>query len=447
MMAPALLPSEDGRQLAHMAAGSAALLLRYSTWWEAAIVLGVALAFNVYGLPRLAGGRLLRAGEPRRVHSGVVLYPLSIVLLVLALPGRLDIVAAAWGILAFGDGMATIVGRRWPHPRLPWNPDKSVTGSLAFVVFGAAAGSFLCWWCRPALIPPPYLWFSLGAPIAAAVVAAAVETLPMRLNDNLTVPVAAAGTLWWMSLFSVDMLAATAATAAAVLPAALALNGVAALAGYAARAVTSAGAVVGALIGVTVFISAGWAGWVLLFCTLGLAVLASRAGLRRKELLGIAEDPGGRRSAGSAIANTGVGAAAAVLATTSYLEADALIAFVAALAAAGGDTVASEIGKAWGRRTWTLTPLRRVRPGTPGAVSLEGTAAGLAGALCLTFVAVSMGLVAAETLVPISVAATAGGLVEGVLSNLFEGQRILNNDVLNFLNTLAAVAVAVALTG
>ena len=73
-------------------------------------------------------------------------------------------------------------------PRIPWNREKSVAGSAALVIAGGAAGAFLCWWCRPVIIPPPYLWFSLAAPIAAALVAAAVETIPIRLDDNLSVP-------------------------------------------------------------------------------------------------------------------------------------------------------------------------------------------------------------------------------------------------------------------
>ena len=64
---------------------------------------------------------------------------LSVLLLILAFPRRPDIVAAAWGILALGDGAATIVGTRSRGPRLPWNPDKTVAGSLAFIVAGAIA--------------------------------------------------------------------------------------------------------------------------------------------------------------------------------------------------------------------------------------------------------------------------------------------------------------------
>ena len=51
------------------------------------------------------------------------------------------------------------------------------------------------------------------------------------------------------------------------------------------------------------------------FCspTFAAAAVTSRLGLRRKALLGIAEERGGRRGAGNAIANTGVAAVAALL--------------------------------------------------------------------------------------------------------------------------------------
>ena len=60
-------------------------------------------------LPRIGGRRLYRpVDEARGFPPGILLYPLSVLLLTLAFPSRLDIAAAAWGILAFGDGVATL---------------------------------------------------------------------------------------------------------------------------------------------------------------------------------------------------------------------------------------------------------------------------------------------------------------------------------------------------
>jgi uncharacterized protein (TIGR00297 family) len=189
----------------------------------------------------------------------------------------------------------------------------------------------------------------------------------------------------------------------------------------------------------------GWQGWVLLLVTFVAASTASRTGLERKMLLGIAEDRGGRRGAGNAIANTGVAAAAACIALTGMHADAARLAFATALAAGGSDTIASEIGKAFGRRTWSITSLRRVPPGTSGAMSLEGTAAGILGAAALGAVAAMLGIVSTGALTAIVIAATAGSLIESWLGATLEARGILNNDLLNFINTAAAAAVAVML--
>jgi uncharacterized protein (TIGR00297 family) len=207
--------------------------------------------------------------------------------------------------------------------------------------------------------------------------------------------------------------------------------------------VTSTGAVTGAVIGTVIAVTTGWTGWVLLLVTFLAASLSSRLGLRRKTLLGIAEERGGRRGAGNAIANTGFATAAALLSVLTTERDLALLAFVTALAAGGSDTIASEIGKAWGRRTWLVTNFRRVVPGTSGAMSLEGTAAGIGGACLLAVLAISVGLVPATALVAVVAGATIGSLAESLLGATLEAPGILNNDMLNFLNTGIAAAAAI----
>ena len=58
----------------------------------------------------------------------------------------------------------------------------------------------------------------------------------------------------------------------------------------------------------------------LLLVTFLAASATSRLGLRRKTLLGIAEERGGRRGAGNAIANTGIAAVAALLAVATLRQ-------------------------------------------------------------------------------------------------------------------------------
>ena len=434
---------EYGRKIVHIVMGGFALSLRFIPWWQAALLAIAALVFNLAVLPRVAP-HLYRPGERGRgVRSGIVLYPLSVLLLVLLFPHRLDIAAAAWGILAIGDGMATIAGRWLGWGAVPWNREKSFAGTGALFVFGGIAGSMLAWWCRPNVSPVPDEWFSIAAPFVAALVAALVETIPVRLDDNVSVPASAAAVLWSLGLVGEDLVGPALATAAHALPLAAAVNAVVAGLSYRTSTVTLSGAVAGACIGTAIAVTTGWPGWVLLAATFLAASLSSRLGLERKTLLGIAEDRGGRRGAGNAIANTGLAAVAALLSVLTYERDPALLAFVTALAAGGSDTVASEIGKAWGRRAYLVPTFREVAPGTPGAVSREGTVAGVAGACLLTSVAISVGLVPTAALVPIVAGATIGSFAESLLGATLEGPGILNNDLLNFINTGVAAAAAI----
>jgi uncharacterized protein (TIGR00297 family) len=403
-----------------------------------------ALAFNLIVMPRI-GSRLYRpVDHARGIPLGIVLYPLAVLLLILVFRTRLDIAAGAWAVLAFGDGAATLVGRRFDGRRWPWNPEKTVAGSLGFAACAALGAVVLVWWTAPSVTPSPDLLYVLVAPVAASVFAAAIETIPVRLDDNILVPIAAAVVLWLASLMTGAAVDAALPGIVRAVPFAIVLNGLVAWAGFRARTVSTSGAAGGALIGIVIYVGGGSAAWMLLLLTFIAASAASRLGLERKTLLGIAEERGGRRGPGNALANCGVAAIAAIAAVTTPYREQALMALVAALVAGGSDTVASEVGKAWGTATFLVTSLGRVKPGTPGAMSAQGTAAGLIAAIALAAAAAAGGLIVANVIGIVVIAATAGALVESALGATLEGPGILNNDMLNFINT--AVAAATALT-
>jgi len=433
--------SEGRRQFLHMAMGGFALSLRVLTWWQAVALAASALLFNLFVLPHLGKG-IYRPSDSR-FAAGIILYPLAVLLLLLCFPKRPDIVAAAWAILAAGDGMATLAGRAMPMRRLPWNPDKSAGGLLAFIVCGGAAAIALAIWTAPAVVPIPSTLFLVLAPLAAAIAAALVETIPVGLDDNLRVPATAAMVLGSAAAIAPDRAHAVAAMGGALLVP-VAANAAVAVAGWLARTVTLPGALAGLIIGTAVWIGAGWQGWVLLLCAFATAVVTTKLGGRRKALLGIAEERGGRRGAGNAMANTGLAAWLAGIAVLSQYRDAALAAFVAALVAGASDTVSSEIGKAYGRRTWLVTTLRPVPPGTSGAVSSEGTAAGAAAAVMLAAIAASLHLIPAALILPVGGAAVAAAMVESVLGSTLEQRGMLNNDLLNFIMTAVAAVLAVA---
>jgi uncharacterized protein (TIGR00297 family) len=438
--------SETTRQLVHISMSAFALALRVLTWWQAALCALAAVLFNAFVLPQAGGRAIIRPVDAARGYPvGILIYPIAVLMLILAFPARLDIAASAWGILAFGDGTATLAGRRWGRHRLSWNPEKTVEGLLAFILAGSAAGIFLAWWTAPAVATPPGLAFILVAPALAAVAAALAETIPISLDDNISVPAVAGASLWLSSLVTGAAWSLSREGVLANLLPALIVNTIAALGGWRLGTVRLSGMLVGWAIGMAVFISLGLGGWSLLFATFVVATITSRLGLKRKAVLGIAEERGGRRGGGNAFANTGLAAVAAVVAVTTPFRDAALLAFVAALATGGGDTVASEIGKAWGGKTYLPTTMSQVRPGTSGAVSFEGSAAGIIGALLLAALGASLGLIPAVLVWAAVTGAIAGSLVESALAATLEASGIINNDVLNFINTATGAIVAIVI--
>ena len=106
-------------------------------------------------------------------------------LLAVAFRERPEVIAAAWGVLAFGDGLATVIGRSWGRLRLSWNPEKSWAGSLGYWMFGTLAAGTLLWWSSPDTTDVALLW---GVSVVVVLGSALLESLPLKIDDNLIVP-------------------------------------------------------------------------------------------------------------------------------------------------------------------------------------------------------------------------------------------------------------------
>ena len=455
--------SEALRKGVHLGCLLFALLLRWLTWKGALLMACCALLFNAFVLPLASGRALERDAERERGYSaGMLLYPGTLVVLILIFRERLEMVGAAWALMALGDGMASVAGRGIPSAPLSWNPGKTWAGFLAHVLFGGVGAAFMVLWISghlplegggwPALWEQPEV---LAAAFGAALFTAWLESLDSGLDDNLLVPLGGGGALWLGTL----VLARTPDRDwAAVLDRGLPALGLCALLGLAAWAVRSlsvSGAIAATLLGSVAAGFGGWGAFLMLCAFFVLGTTATKAGRRVKERRGIAEERGGRRAAGNVLANGGLAACCALLVLpgpATDLAPLAGLALVAALATAAFDTVSSEIGKAFGRTTFLPASGRSVAPGTEGAVSLEGTVAGcLAGAL-LGAAALPTGLLpavqgwpgAVGVVLVVASAAFVGSGFESVVGEL-AGRRghVIHNDVLNFTNTLVGGLSAV----
>ena len=142
------------------------------------------------------------------------------------------------------------------------------------------------------------------------------------------------------------------------------------------RGVDLSGAIAGWILGCVIIIGGGPPLYVALLAFFIIGTLATKLGYARKARAGLAQEKGGRRGAAHAFANVGVAAICAV-ACWRGLGFVPLFMGIAALATAAADTTASEIGQLFGKRAFLPLSFRRVERGTEGAISIEGTLAGI----------------------------------------------------------------------
>ncbi len=456
--------SELLRKSVHVSMGGAALLLRYLTPGQAIVCALAALGFNLFVLHRLTRRALLRHEERVRGFSpGIALYPAAVLGLIVVFQNRMELAAAGWGLIAFGDGMASVFGVTLRGPKLPWNPAKTWWGFVAFVLWGTAAASFLLRFTQLGALDGPKTWigpsflavgthgryfeptYLVAGCCAAALLAAVAESLPTGIDDNVLVPFVGGAALYAATLVDPALLAAVSPSLLRDAAIGAAINIVLAVGAYAARGVDVSGAVSGWCLGVALYALAGWRGFAMLLLFFVVATACTKIGYAKKAVLGLAQEKGGRRGAKHAFANTTAGVLFAFLAIATPHHALFGLAFAAAFATAAADTVASEIGQAFGRTTYLVTTFRRVPPGTDGAVSLEGTLAGIAASVFLAAFAAATALINWRGAAVVVVAAFIGTTLESLLGATLERAKSIDNEVVNFANTLAGGLAAMGI--
>ncbi|MEW6336736.1 MAG: DUF92 domain-containing protein [Acidobacteriota bacterium] len=442
--------------------GLFALALPFLTWVQAALCAVAAFLFNWLVLPRLLGHRLTSA-RPGVSDRGVLLYPLVVLALIVLF--REDVaVAFGWGVLAFGDAAAGIVGQKWGRRALAWNPEKSWEGSIAFVLGAALGGSVLVLagfvlaqgpadvimqggWAR---VVGESLLGTFPLLLVPLLLAALLESLPHGLDDNILPPTVAA--------FPLALLQAHSPWASVPPPrpdwiVVLGVNTACAVAALVTRTLRPGGVAVAWALGVATWMAFGRSAFLLLLAFLLAGLVVTFVGIGKKGMAGTAEPRGGRRGAAEVFGKGGVLLAFGILTLVMATAARAHPpdfggrwgwVVVAILAVATADTWATEIGGLWGRRVFTLMPLREVAPGTPGGVSLPGLLGALAGAALISGLGAWLGMLGPKPVMlalVCTIAAFVATVVESLLPRLGPASHVGKNLVVTLLAPVLVFAV------
>jgi dolichol kinase len=137
-----------------------------------------------------AFGWMMRAGERPNVgdpvaFNGATWVITSIAVLTILFP--VDVAVVSFCIFMLGDAAAALFGRKFG--RHAWGGSgRTIEGSAAFLVTGVVTGALLA---GPGVGFAPFQ-MSWAAIVAGAATAAALEVLPVPVNDNLAAPLGTA---------------------------------------------------------------------------------------------------------------------------------------------------------------------------------------------------------------------------------------------------------------
>lgn len=392
---------EGTRKLVHIALGGwwvVAALFFTSPWWAAALpaafIVVNALAWRKQKLAFMARGE----GEDT---PGTVYYAVSLTLLALFSFGIGAPYVGALGVfcMAFGDGFAAVLGKRFGRRALPGaGGGKSLVGTAVMFAasFASCAGVLLAAGSAGWQGAVPSFAAAAGAGTAAggaglaagvvglvllvslglAALAAFLEAASPAGLDNLSVPLGVTGL--YAALF-------LPATGYAPLLAGLLLSGAVALAALRLGLLTVPGTLGAVGVGTLAFAFGGWPLWLLLMWFFGSSNVASRL-MRRVRGARVGEKRGGPRKLRQVLANS-VPFLACAAAYAATGEAWFLIVSAGALAASTADTWASEIGTYSRKPPVSIVTRRPMQRGLSGGVSPLGLAATVVGAATSAFLA------------------------------------------------------------
>jgi dolichol kinase len=142
--------------------------------------------------------RLLVRAEEQVRESAMIPYVIAVLLTILTVPKRAALIAIY--TLAIADPLAAVVGIRYGRHRVAHN--RTLEGSLAFLGATVVIAALVLSWATDAAALA-----ITGASLTIGLAAAGFEVLPLRIDDNLTIPLFVGFGSWIIAvLFGVPLI-------------------------------------------------------------------------------------------------------------------------------------------------------------------------------------------------------------------------------------------------
>ncbi len=201
------IESKLSRKLIHIGTGPLFVLCWFlfdnvpSARWLAALVpFAITVQFALIGFgvlkDKASVDAMSRTGDPKEILRGPLYYGIMFVILTLVFWKNSPVGIIALMMMCGGDGIADIFGRRIRSPKLPWSREKSVAGLVSVFVGGWILSALMLWvYVTFHVLPAPFASYLLPLTVIA-LVSTAVESLPYKDVDNVTMTLTAAMMGW-----------------------------------------------------------------------------------------------------------------------------------------------------------------------------------------------------------------------------------------------------------
>jgi len=165
-------------------------------WLAALVPFAITIQFALVGLGIIKDQArvqaMSRTGDRREILRGPLFYGIMFVLVTVLYWKESPIGITALMLMCAGDGIAELVGHRVESPKLFWSRQKTLAGSMGFLVGGWTLSMLvLSAFVAARVFPGPLSGYLIPVTLIA-LAGTLVESLPFKDIDNITVTSAAA---------------------------------------------------------------------------------------------------------------------------------------------------------------------------------------------------------------------------------------------------------------
>ena len=217
------------------------------------------------------------------------------------------------------------------------------------------------------------------------------------------------------------------------------------LTSYYLKKLTLFGSLTAFLIGLIVYTGIGYLGLLMLILFFVFGTGATHWKVHKKNKFKVYQIQKNGRNALQVIANGGIAAFLSFLAILFPKFLGTLqIMVIGSISAALADTLSSELGMIYGSAYFDIISFKKVDPGPDGVISMEGLLIGLLGSAIISFVYCIL-TVSFHPFFIIILAGTIGNVADSLLGATLERNGFIQNNIVNFLNTMVGALVCLFL--